>query len=217
MTAVEISTFRNDLKDGVLNGTFPSIMAWPAKNNPHSMEYNGFSLPKNIDLAPFKDVDNDAIYNPLKGDFPMLEDIAEDDLPAVFYWCIYHDRGTQFSNNGKSMNVEIQQSAWQYDCKNDTILDNTLFFSYKITNKGAKMIDSLFAGIITDIDYCFNKSMIGCAPSQNTFWAYENLTYNQPCNNDYNKYIAPSISLTFLNRPMHSFVAIKGIINFTIF
>jgi hypothetical protein len=209
MTALEITTFQEDLKDGVLNGSFPSIMAWPARNNPNSLTFNGFSLPENVDLAPFKDIDKDGIYNPMKGDFPLVEGISETNLPTVFYWCVYHDRGTHTYSKGKPMNVEIQQSTWIYDCKSDTILNNSMFFSYKIINKGAAAIDSLMVGIATDTDFsCSKNNMTGCIPSQNTFWSYRNLAYNEDCSPiSYGKNIKPAIAVTFLNQPIFAFVA----------
>ncbi len=208
MTAIEIATFQEDLKDGVLSGTFPNIMSWPARNNPYSEVFNGFSLPENVDLAPFKDLDKDGIYDPKKGDFPMLEGISETNLPAVFYWCVYHDRGVHTFSKGKPMNVEVQQSAWLYDCKNDTILSNSSFISFKIINKGEKTIDSLKAGLFTDPDfYCNKNNMTGSIPDQNTFWMYQNSGYNEHCNITYSRYIKPAISFTFLNQTMAAFVA----------
>jgi Secretion system C-terminal sorting domain len=209
MTALEITAFQEDLKDGVLNSAFPNIMAWPARNNPNSLAFNGFQLPENVDLAPFKDVDKDGVYNPLKGDFPLVEGVSETNLPTVFYWCIYHDSGTHTYSKGKPMNVEVQQSTWIYDCKSDTILNNSMFFSYKIINKGATAIDSLLLGINTDTDFgCLNNNMVGCIPNQNTFWAYQNLAYNEDCPPFPNgKNIKPVIAVTFLNQPMSSFVA----------
>jgi hypothetical protein len=209
MTAVEIAAFKEDLKDGLLNGAFPNIFAWPARNNSYSAAFNGFSLPKNVDLAPFKDTDNDGNYDPMKGDFPILEGFSETNLPAVFYWCVYHDKGTHTFSKGKSMNIEVHQSSWLYDCKSDTILNNSLFFSYKIFNKGTKAIDSLFVGMAMENEFnCMNRRMIGCSPNQNTFWAYQNSSYDEQCSPSViGKNIKPVVALTFLNNPMHAFVA----------
>lgn len=210
MTALEIATMQADFKDGKLDAEYPNIMAWPARNNPYFLDFNGFELPKNRDFAPFKDTDNDGIYNPQKGDFPIVEGIDDSQLPAVFLWNIYNDfDGSSLSRLG----VEVQQTAFVYDCPKDSILHNTMFISYKIINKNAFAIDSVFAGLLSDNQFnCQDKFAVGCSPENNSFWAYQNLNFGDTCKSNigvYQKKLpTPAISYTFLNQPITSYIAL---------
>lgn len=213
MTAADVITLKEDLKDGKLDQVLPNVMAWPGRNNPYSAQWNGFDLPQNTELAPFKDVNNDGIYDPKKGDFPIVEGLSETALPAIFYWCLYNENGTHDLTHGNDvMNLEVHQTAWVYDCATDPIRSNTIFFSYKIINRDSTTIDSVYAGIFLPTDYrCTQKQMVGCAPEYNGFWMYQNSNYGEICEPPFTAdEIPPAISVQFLNADMSSYIAMKG-------
>lgn len=51
-----------------------SIKFWPGKGN---TELANIGYDMNQNLAPFFDYDLDGVYNPLKGDFPIIKDCSE--------------------------------------------------------------------------------------------------------------------------------------------
>ena len=50
-----------------------SILEWPAKGNVHAKGNSGASLTITEDAAPFTDLDNDDVYEPLDGEYPDMK------------------------------------------------------------------------------------------------------------------------------------------------
>jgi hypothetical protein len=151
ITRLEIDSFLAGLS------TPKSILTWPGNNNS-----TGYA-PR---LAPFVDVDKDGIYNPAKGDYP---DIKGD----VMLWWVYNDQMLHTETKGLPLGVEVQASAYTYNCSNDPLLNNTIFLHYTIINRSASVYDSMFAGVWTDFDIGnpFND-YAGCDTALNTCFAY---------------------------------------------
>ncbi|QQS35610.1 MAG: T9SS type A sorting domain-containing protein [Ignavibacteriales bacterium] len=59
------------------------------------------------------------------------------------------------------MPLEVQQLIYSrsgYQTDYEDLFSNTMFFEFKILNKGSEQIDSAFIGFWTDIDFCFAGS-----------------------------------------------------------
>ena len=135
-----------------------SIKNWPGNGN----TAKGFAQK----LAPFVDVDADGVYNPAKGDYP---DIKGD----VMLWWVFNDKIQHTETGSKALVMEIQASAYTFNCSNDPLLNNTIFLHYSIANRNVLAFDSFYAGVWTDFDMGnpFND-YIGCDPSRNAFFGY---------------------------------------------
>lgn len=151
-----------------------SLLKWPGKGNPHFKKLNGFDLPDRAEgYAPFYDANSDGIYNPVNGDYPALSTNGCF-IPDIMAWCVFNDVGGQHihSKSIKPVNVEIQQLVWEI-ASNDSILNRSLFSSYKILYKGKEDLDSVYVGLWTDFDLgCTDDDFHGCNIASNTYYGY---------------------------------------------
>ncbi len=163
-----------DFEDnGVIDNPIPGIMGWPGQGNPHFQNIYGFELPDTPQgLAPFADEDGDGLYDPLAGDYPMIHNSAV--IPGQITWVIFNDNGNiHTESSGEPLQVEVQLTSWAYDCSDNPQLNNTIFTSYKLINRGIEPLDSLHLGLWTDFDLgCHTDDLMGSAPGLNTFFAY---------------------------------------------
>jgi len=160
VTKLEIDSFRMGLS------TPQSILAWPANGNTGS----GYSN----NLAPFIDLNHNGIYEPLKGDYP---DIKGD----VMLWWVFNDATTiHGKTQALPMGVEIQASAYTYNCPNDPILTNTVFVRYKIINRSQLTYSKVFMGQFADLDIGnIFDDYIGCDSASNTFYGYNSSDFDK--------------------------------------
>lgn len=190
---------------------YPEIMGWPGLGNPYFAAVWAFDLPFQP-LAPFADLDQDGMYNPLKGDHPAV--VLQNKppfVPAEIIWSVYNDR---FDDpNDLQIGLQVRQTIWAFNCADQPALNNTVFTSQKITYHGAYPLDSAFIGIWTDIDLgCGADDYIGCNPALDAYYGYnQDVTDGQPgalCDGGVTTFgdQAPVQSVTVLNRPMDRFM-----------
>jgi hypothetical protein len=158
VTKLEIDSFRAGL------ATPKSVMNWPGNGT------KGFAKK----LAPFVDLNGNGIYEPLKGEYP---DITGD----VMLWWVYND-ATDYHNKTLAlpMGIEIQASAYTYNCPDDAILSNTIFVKYKVFNRSANTYSKVFAGQFADLDIGnIFDDYIGCDSSANSFYGYNSTDFDK--------------------------------------
>ncbi|MDX1912712.1 MAG: T9SS type A sorting domain-containing protein [Saprospiraceae bacterium] len=181
VTGAEIAAFLNNPPQNAseLISQYPGIARWPGRGNPYFAGQWGFDLPFTTQaLAPFYDADNNGAYNPLSGDYPVVQLRGQPFfVPDQLVWCIFNDAGGFHSNtNGAAFNTEIQLTVWTFDCSDEAflpVLNNTVFTSHKIIARGAERVDSVFIGIWTDVDLgCYEDDYVGCNPDLHTMFAY---------------------------------------------
>jgi hypothetical protein len=97
--------------------------------------------------APYIDVDADGIYNP-DIDIPgMTEE------PAQTIWFVANDLNSDAVKNLYGclpMQVELQSTYWAF--KTTGALNNTIFRKYRLINKSANRIDSMYLCMFADPD-----------------------------------------------------------------
>jgi hypothetical protein len=196
--------------NGIINNpVHPDIMGFPCRNNPNFSNYNnGTILLPNHDFAAFKDRNNDGIYNPMQGDYPIIPGTNGTVLPEQMSWMVFNDAGLHLETNGTSLQMEIQATNYSFSCT-DPLIDRTTFVSYKIIN-GSAFAQNLLAGIWSDPDLgCSADDYIGCIPSMNTAYVY-NADNNDDvlCSSGALGFgiNPPTQSITFLNKTMGSSV-----------
>lgn len=201
-----------------------SIFSWAGKANPFFKQYNNFELPDS-EFAPFYDFDKDGKYDPSKGDFPLPDGVNNNNIPELITWTTYHDGGKDNQGNFCShvtsktgaLNLEVHQTTWAFNCSNINVLNNANFASYKLYFKGNEGIDSTFFGFWSDPEIgCYQDDYIGCSPSQNASFAYnqdeedgKNINGQNVCNGDvqvWDKSEMPIGSIKFLNQKMDGFM-----------
>ncbi len=135
---------RNEIEDfqqwfnnpSSLPGYTPSakLLDWPAGTPNHP-------------LAPFVDVNNNLVYDPLNGgDYP---DIKGD--KAVFV--VLNDvGGDQAESGGLPMGMEVQVLYYAFDCPQSDAVNNTIFASYKIINRTQEIYKDFTLSVFADPD-----------------------------------------------------------------
>ncbi|MCE7921664.1 MAG: T9SS C-terminal target domain-containing protein [Haliscomenobacteraceae bacterium CHB4] len=201
---ISLEKHRADWADnGILDNPLPSIVGWPGRGNPNFELQYGFTLPDG-ELAPFVDMNGDGIYNAFDGDYPHPPSLDPDILPGEIIWNIFNDAYGRFTD--KPLGVEVQSTAWALTCENNDLLNETVFFSYRVVNRSGFYLDSVVAGI------WLNPNL---GASQNDHWgthASSNsiFIYNED-NIDELQYLylnsfgenPPVVTFTSLNQPLY--------------
>jgi hypothetical protein len=173
--AEDISTFLANLPTLTTQQAiqqFPSIMGWPGRGNPHFSAVHSFDLPNNsAGLAPFHDVNNDGLYNPMQGDYPV---VALRNKPLFvadqMIWSVFST--TDISDFAPTP-IEFQQQVWAFDCPEETTLQNSIFTSYKIICRDTQRLDSVRLGVFIDFDLgCYFDDYLGTIPESNAVFMY---------------------------------------------
>ena len=151
------------------------VKGWPAKGNEFFFEINEFDLPNtNQGLAGFFDRDGDTNYEPLDGDYPVIEirGCEEPNYPDQMIFWIYNDNGgIHGETQGNAIQMEIQVQAFSYGT-NDEVNDMT-FQRYKLINRAIEDIDSCFFAMWVDADLgCFIDDYVGCDVDRSLAYTY---------------------------------------------
>ena len=143
----------------------------------------GYSIPENIlswpgnggegyaeQLAPYYDADNDGIYNPHHGDYPLIRG----DRMA---FSIFNDVTVAYYTGSDPLGMEIHMSAYAFDEPQDTALNNTVFVSYKIINRTNTVYTDAYFGAFSDFDIGYGyDDYIGCDVKAGMAYAYNGLS-----------------------------------------
>ena len=163
--------------DHVIDGPVPqSVLRWPGRDNPHFFDIYGFDLPAGADLAPFYDRDEDGIYDPEAGDFPLVKG------DQAFWW-VYNDAGgLHEETQGTPVGMEIQATAFSYESGVD-LAEVTTFYEYKLIYKGAQPLNNFYLSLWVDPDLgCWADDYIGCVPEENLGFVYNADALDENCN-----------------------------------
>ena len=126
--------------------TPPVILNWPGAGNTYARGNGGalLSFIPGYTYAPFVDVNGDGIYEPLLGDYP---DVPGDQA----LWYVFSDNGpTHSETNGKPLGIEVQTLAFAYN--RGTLIDNVIYYNYRIINRGANTYTNFRIGQFADLD-----------------------------------------------------------------
>ncbi len=173
-----------------------SILNWPGNGDTAS----GFSA----QLAPFADVNNNFIYEPLLGDYPLIKGDA-----AVF--AMYHDNTLyEIYPYNKNMDIEVHVLMYAYEASPETFLDNTLFVDYTLFNRGDFNYDTLLGGSFVDFSIgCYNDDYCGSDSTLNLFYGYNGDLEDGPWDITYST--LPALGCMPLSHALHSFMNLTGL------
>lgn len=151
------------------------VKGWPSRGNEYFFEINEFELPATDQgLAGFFDRNGNNIYEPLDGDYPVIEirGCPAPQYPDQMIFWIYNDNGNIHGESlAAAIQMEVQVQAFSYGT-NDAINDMT-FQRYKMINRAIEDIDSCFFAIFVDADLgCFTDDYIGCDTSRSLAYTY---------------------------------------------
>jgi hypothetical protein len=153
-----------------------NIKGWPGRGNEYFFDVNQFELPNTTQgLAGFWDQDGDGLYNPVQGDFPVIEVRGCTDKPQfpdeMIFW-IYNDAGNiHAETRADPIQMEVQVQAFSY-ATNDEINDMT-FQRYKLINRAIESIDSTYFAMWVDPDLgCYTDDYVGCDTARSLAFVY---------------------------------------------
>lgn len=161
--------------DGVIQNADSVLLSWPGLNNPNFQALMGFALPANRNLAPFYDHNNDGVYDPYSGDYPVFKEngdptaIAED-----LTWTIFNDNGNMHTeSNMLPIFVEVHQTTYALSCSGYPLLNRTIFVRHKLTSRNNLEIRDVRAGIFVDFDLGnYQDDYMGTDSLNNAVFAY---------------------------------------------
>ncbi len=141
-----------------------SILNYPGKNNPL---FNEFDLPKNKELAPFVDSNEDGNYNPFDGDFPLVKGDQS-------IWWVYNDSKLEDKENDcekEPLNMEVSVTA--YSKSSTDYINNTTFYDYRLEYFGDKPLRDFYIGLWFDNELgTYDNDFVGCNVEQNMGFSY---------------------------------------------
>jgi len=151
------------------------ILKWPGRLNPYFASLVGFELPNTRQgLGAFFDRAEDGVYDPVDGDFPVIEvrGCPKPLFPDEMIFWIYNDAGgihTQTQGNALRMEVQVQAFAFE---TNDQINDMT-FQRYKLINRSNSDLDSTFFAMWVDPDLgCHTDDYVGTDTARSLAYVY---------------------------------------------
>ena len=160
------------------------VKSYPARGNQFFAELNGFELPNTEQgLAPFFDRNGNMLYEPLDGDYPVIEIrgcVEPQYADEMIFW-IYNDAGGVHEETmGAPLRMEVQVQSFAY-ATNDELNDMT-FQRYKLINRGQEDVDSTYFAMWVDGDLgCYLDDYIGCDTSRSLAILYNaDATDGQP-------------------------------------
>lgn len=157
VSRADIETFKTMSAAGTATpaNTASAIWQWPARGNHYAFGNGGAALTITDDMAPFKDLNGDGIYEPDQGEYP--------DVPGdLNLWWVFSDNGpTHASTNGTPLKVEVHALAFAF--RRWDIFDNIAYFQYDVINKSGNNYQNFRIGQYADMDLgTSNNDYIGC-------------------------------------------------------
>lgn len=148
ITRAEINQFRADFASNAVDfAKYPTIKEWPAMNNDPDFETY---------LAPFVDVNNNAIYDPeTGGDYPKV------DGDQAIWWVINDKGNIHTETGGEQIGLEIQVLAFAFAASNQ--LNDMTFYKQKVINRSTNTIFNTYIGQWVDADLGnYSDDYVGC-------------------------------------------------------
>lgn len=165
------------LKDqGDPNSDPLQILRWPGKGNPYYLENETDKYFNEGSLAPFFDVDGNDIYDPTKGDFPIIgvSDngvLTENFADQMIFWVINDNGNIHGRTGGTPMGVQVNCLAFAYQTA-DALNDMT-FYTFEIIKKSPNPLFETYMGVFVDPDMGdYSDDMVGCDTTREMGYIY---------------------------------------------
>lgn len=103
-------------------------------------------------VADFYDANNDGIYDPSLGDYPMYDKNKPNLIPSQMIFWVINDKGNTHGAfvNTNRLGIEIQMTAFAFTSTDD--INNTTFYRYKIINKSSNTYTQFRFSEFADFD-----------------------------------------------------------------
>lgn len=151
-------------------------------------------------LAPFEDLNNNQIYEPDSGEYPLFHG------DQVLYMISNDKAAIHAESGGQALGVDIHLMAYAFDRPASSPLDQTIFLSYRIVNRSQEDFHQLMTGLWLDLELgALHDDFIGCDTASETFYVYNGDSLDHLT--AYGGYgtTPPAFGATFLNQSMSYF------------
>jgi hypothetical protein len=160
---------------------YPSICDWPGKGNFNAKGKGEVSLTVLDELAPYSDVNGNGVYDPINGDYPVINATCGNNYADQMIFWVYNDKGNIHTETGGQA-IGVQVGALAFAFKTSDEVNNMTFYRYDILNKGNVPIGDFYMGQWVDADLgCFNNDYVGCDTSLSLGFAYNGLSTDPDC------------------------------------
>jgi hypothetical protein len=210
VTQAQITQFKNLTFPASESQVDSAILFWPGLGNPSVINDYGVNI--SSPLAPFVDVNNNGIYEPLLGDYPGICGDA-----GVFF--VYNDaRALHTESGGTALGVEIRGLASAFIDSSTNLpyakqaVNNSIFVQYEIENKSPNNYTNFNLGNWNDGDIgCFDNDYVGCDSARNLMFSYNGVALDPDCapENGYGT-LPVCLGIKLLNQPLSVFGYFSG-------
>ena len=159
--------------NNVIDNPIPlNIQMWPGRGNPLFEDLMGFSLPDQ-ELAPFFDRNNNGLYEPGNGEYPIIGEDLANVIPDQMLWMVFNDVDIHLMPFVPPLGVEVQLMAYGFNCSDNPLLSQSIFTRHKIIKKAGSSLEDMIFGFWFDPDIgCYVDDYIGTDPVSNSMYAY---------------------------------------------
>lgn len=154
-----------------------NVLKWPGKGNPYYLENETDKYYNEGSLAPFFDVDGNDIYDPRKGDYPVIG--VKDDLGVIqptyadqmIFWVINDNGQIHGRTGGAVIGVQVNCLAFAYATAN--ALNDMTFYTFEIIKKSPNPLFETYMGVFVDPDLGdATDDYIGCDTTRDIGYVY---------------------------------------------
>lgn len=179
--AEEINEVRALFADGgganIPSSLIPAnVLKWPGKGNPYYLSNETDKYYNEGALAPFFDQDGNNIYDPTKGDFPIIGVSKNGVLQPTYadqmiFWVINDNGQIHGRTGGVPIGVQVNCLAFAYSTA-DALNDMT-FYTFEITKKTPNPLYETYMGYFVDTDLGdATDDYIGCDTVRDMGYVY---------------------------------------------
>ncbi len=191
-----------------INDIASDILMWPGQGNANNPVVN--LAGPGASLAPFEDVGGTGIYDPTKGDYPIIQPSVYKGCKTPVYgdqmiWWVYNDLGNIHTESAGSVPIgmEVKEEAWAYKT-NDQINDMT-FYHYRIINTATTPLNNTYMAQWVDPDLgWYTDDFAGCDPTRNLGIDYNGEAVDGPGQPNYGDQ-PPLVGTTFFQGPTYRY------------
>ncbi len=171
-----------------------AITTWPGNGNVDNGEP--------ARLAPFKDLDNDGLYEPASGEYPLIRG------DQAVYFILHSEQDADSLHPPMQLDLHVMHYA--YNTAGNADLQHTVFTNYRIVNRGDLDFTGVRFGAFTDMDLGYDSDdLAGCDSLLGLFFNYNGDGLDEPGfgSPGYGANI-PAQGVLFLNQAMSAHNAI---------
>lgn len=165
------------------------ILYWPGKGNPNLLNSDDETKQSwyfnEGSLAPFFDNNNDGIYDPLSGDYPVIK-VSYDPVTGIpsgevadqmIFWVINDEGNAHTNSQGAEIGIQINCLAFAFRTVNE--INDMTFYTYEIIKKTAGDLEDTYMSIASDPDIGdASDDYIGCDTVRNIGYCFNGDGYD---------------------------------------